>query len=131
MELLNAQRNSNPLEDLQVVADCERIVEVQDVVRQVGVEKSVAEYILAIIRKTREHTELRLGASPRAALMHYRASQALAFLRNRDFVLPDDARELAVAVLSHRITVDTKARYSGTDAKRIIMEIIESTPVPV
>ena len=131
LELLNTKRNSDPLEHIEVVTDCEKIVQVQEMVKQIGVEKSVAEYILSIIRRTREHTELRLGASPRAALMHYRASQALAFLRNRDFVLPDDARELAIPVLSHRITVDTKARYSGTDAERIILEIIESIPVPI
>ena len=131
LELLNNQRNSNPLEHIKVVADCRTIVDIQHVVQQVGVEQSIAEYLLAIIRSTRTHPELRLGASPRASLMLYRASQALAFLRNRDFVIPDDTRELAGPVLSHRITLDTKARYSGADSERIIQRIIDSIPVPV
>ena len=131
LELLNSHRNSHPLEHIHTVTDCATIVKIQEVVAQVGVEKSIANYIISIVRMTRAHAELRLGASPRAALMLYRATQALAFLRNRDFVIPDDARELAVPVLSHRLTLDSKARYSGLDGERIVQEIVETVPVPV
>ena len=131
LELLNSQRNSHPLEYVRTVTDCEKILQIQELVTQVGVEKSIANYIISIIRMTRNHPELRLGASPRAALMLYRATQALAFLRNRDFVIPDDARELATPVLSHRMNLDTKAKYSGSDSERIIQEIIARIPVPI
>ncbi len=130
-EILFEQNHEHPLDRLQPVMDCARIREVQAQVREVGVEASVGRYLLSLVRKTRDHTRLTLGASPRAALMLFRASQSLAFLRQRDYVIPDDVRTLAVPVLAHRIVLDSKARYAGVDKAAVIKEILESIAVPV
>ncbi len=131
MDILNSQKRSHPIDNLTAVADCETLTEIQKSVRDVGVEDSVAKYILTIIRGTRDDHRIKLGASPRASLMLYRASQALAFLRNREFVIPDDVKELAVSILIHRIFLDKTSRYSGEEKTQIIQEIINSIPVPV
>ncbi len=131
MEILNSQKKSHPINNLTAVADCQTLIAIQKSVRDVEVENSVAKYILTIIRGTRNDHRIKLGARPRASLMLYRASQALAFLRNREFVIPDDIKELAVSVLIHRIFLDKTSRYSGEEKTQIIQEIVNSTPVPV
>jgi len=131
LDILNAQRDVHPLENIKPVTDCKTLIDIQNVVKKIGIEESVARYILSITRGTREDTRIQLGASPRASLMLYRASQALAFLRNRDFVIPDDVKELAVLILNHRVILDKSARFSGNEKGNVIREIVESIPVPV
>lgn len=94
------------------------------------VDRGVAEYSLRIINATRKDTRLRLPVSPRGSLALYRCAQAYAFLQLRDFVLPEDIRLLAIPVLAHRISLDTKARYGGILPQHILNEILEQTPVP-
>jgi MoxR-like ATPase len=131
LEMLEAQRDRHPLESVEPVTDCETLARIQKAVTQVGVEDSVSRYILTIIRKTREDPRIRLGASPRASLMLYRASQALAFLRGRDFVVPDDVKELTVPILYHRITLDKIARFTDKERFSVIHEIVDTVPVPI
>ena len=90
----------------------------------------MAEYILRLVSATRKDSRLQLSVSPRGSLALYRTSQARAALAGRDYVLPEDVRSLAVPVLAHRIGLDTRARYSGVTAERVIEEILEETPVP-
>jgi len=130
IEILYSQNDRHPLEDLQPVLTTADVVELQEQVKTVRVDRAVAEYILRVIEGTRADSRLRLGISPRGSLALYRLSQARACIEGRDFVLPDDVRALAVPVLAHRILLDTKARYGGLLPQQIIEETLEKTPVP-
>jgi len=128
--LLRFERDE-PLEHLQPVVNTETILEMQRVVRTVRVEASVRDYVIAIVRATRAHTSVELGASPRGSLYLYHAAQALSALRGRDFVLPDDIKYLTPFVLTHRLIISAQTRLRGRDAKQIVKEVVESVPVPV
>jgi MoxR-like ATPase len=128
--LLRFERD-DPLETLPVVVDADAIAAMQRAVRSVRVESSVREYVIAIARATRAHASVELGASPRGSLYLYRASQALAALRGREFVLPDDVKYLAPFVLTHRLIISAQTRLRGRDVNQIIKEVVESVPVPV
>ncbi len=120
-----------PLETLSAVVDADAITAMQRAVRTVRVEASVREYVIAIARATRVHASVELGASPRGSLYLYRAAQAFAALRGREFVLPDDVKYLAPFVLTHRLILSAQTRLRGRDVNQIIKEVIESVPVPV
>lgn len=124
------QRSTHPLESLRPVADTLDLVAAQDAVCRIHVEDSVVRYLTRLVRATREDPRLRLGASPRAALVLFRTCQALALLRGRDYVVPDDVRELAVAVIAHRLFLDTKASYSGTRKQDIVIELLDRLAPP-
>jgi MoxR-like ATPase len=94
------------------------------------VDKSVSEYLLRVVEATRSEPQLRLGASPRGSLTLYRCAQARALIDGRDFVLPDDVRALAIPVLAHRVSLDTKARYGGVLTEQVVQQIVDKTPVP-
>ena len=128
--LLRFERDE-PLETLQAVVDADKIADMQRAVRAVRVEQSVREYVVSIVRATRVHASVELGASPRGSLYLYRAAQALAALRGRDFVLPDDIKYLAPFVLTHRLIISAQTRLRGRDVNQIIQQVIESVPVPV
>ena len=121
----------NPLDKLQSVIDAESLMALQATCRSVHVEDSVRAYIVGLVRATREHPGVRLGASPRATQRLYQAAQALAAVRGRDFVLPDDVKTLAEPVLAHRLVLAAETRLRGHGAGGIIAEILESLPVPV
>ena len=99
--------------------------------RQIHVANDVEEYIINLIRATREHSSLQLGASPRAMLALYRASQALAALRGRAFVIPDDVKYLVSFVLVHRVIPKAESYLRGQTAEEALKEIVDSVPVPV
>ncbi len=131
MNIVLDQREKHPLDDLKPVLGSEDIVSMFYKVKQVDVEKSVAEYMIELVRATREEPRLRLGASPRAALILYRCCQALAFVRERPFVTPDDVKELAVPVLAHRLVLDTKASYSGERKESVVRDLLQTVKAPV
>jgi len=128
--LLRFERNE-PLENLQAVVTTEQILEMQRVVRTVRVEASVRDYVVAIVRATRAHQSVELGASPRGSLYLYHAAQAYAALQGRDFVLPDDVKYLAPFVLTHRLIISAQTRLRGRDAEQIVKEVMDAVPVPV
>jgi MoxR-like ATPase len=130
VEIVIQQRERHPLEDVQTVASVDEIIAIQGEVRGIAVEPTVVRYMTEVVRATRLEPRLELGASPRAALVLYRTCQALALLRGREFVIPDDVKELAVPVLAHRLVLETKARYAGVSKKAVVSEILERTPVP-
>jgi MoxR-like ATPase len=103
----------------------------RDLVRQVRVEESVRRYVVNIARASREHDSLEVGASPRATLALYGASQALAALRGRDYVIPDDIKHLAPYVLTHRVLISPQTRLRGRTPETIMAEVVDSVPVPV
>jgi MoxR-like ATPase len=123
--------HDEPLENLAAVIDAEDILTMQRAVRNVRVEASVREYIVAIVRATRAHSSVELGASPRGSLFLYHGAQALAALRGRDFVLPDDVKYLTPFILIHRLIISAQTRLRGRDAALIVKEVVESVPVPV
>ncbi len=130
-EILQRYQRQDPLVDLQTVADAEQVLELQRQVRDIHISNDVRGYILAVVRATREHDSVDLGVSPRGSLALFRASQALAALRGRDFVLPDDVQALAPPLLTHRIHISPQTRLRGRTPPQIVAEIAESVPVPV
>jgi MoxR-like ATPase len=130
IDVLFSQQDHHPFDDLKPVVACAQILRMQEQVKRVRVEQPVADYIVRLVGTTRSDVRLRLGLSPRGSLALYRAAQASALIRGRDYVTPDDVKSLAVAVLAHRIVPDTKAKYGGLRNEQIIEESLEKTPVP-
>ncbi|MBI4460045.1 MAG: MoxR family ATPase [Acidobacteria bacterium] len=133
-EILRASTHWDGLEDLEPVATDEQIRHWQQAVTQVRVEDALADYMLAIVTRTRSHENLALGVSPRGSQALYRAAQALALVGGRDYTIPDDFKRLAVPVFAHRVVVST--RYASTlkkseQAETILREILESVEVPL
>ena len=128
--ILTGHRAGEPVDQLQPVLTVPDVLDLQQIVRQVKVEDSVADYLLEIVGATRGHPDVYLGASTRAALALYRAAQALALIDGRNYVVPDDVKELATPVLAHRIL--PRAARSGGDAagEGIVRSVIEGMPVP-
>ena len=130
IEVLYGQNDSHPFDRLLPVITCEEVLSLQQAVKQVRVDRSVAQYILQLVGATRHDARLRLGVSPRGSLTLYRTSQVRAFLAGRAYVLPEDIHALAIPVLAHRMLLDTKAKYGGVLTDHLVRELLESTPVP-
>ncbi len=129
--ILREHRLGEPVDDLKAVLTTTDLIQIQAAVREIPVETSLEDYLIEIVRATRRHPALRLGASMRSSLGLYRAAQAKAFLCKRAFVLPDDIKHLASPVLSHRIH---PRRGQGSEAIRaaeeVVADILEKTPCP-
>ena len=130
-QILLRHRLADPFEELTDVAGPETLLENQRAIRQITVEDSVRDYIIQIVQATRNHQAVELGASPRGSMGLYRASQALAAIRNRNFVLPDDIKYLAPYVLTHRLVISPQTRLRGRTPAAILAEIIDTVPVPI
>ncbi|MCC7138178.1 MAG: MoxR family ATPase [Planctomycetes bacterium] len=129
--ILAAQRERHPLDDLQPVVTGADVRAMQAAVRAVRTEPPVVDYVLAVVRATRSHKHLALGASPRATLALSRAAQARALLEGRDFVLPDDVKALAVPVLAHRVLGTGVAADGSDERERVVAEILDAVEVPI
>ncbi|MGQ9676078.1 MAG: AAA family ATPase [Chloroflexota bacterium] len=129
--ILRRFRRENPLEELEPVVSVEELINAQGLCREVYVSEAVEDYIVSIIRASRQHSSVELGASPRATLALFRTAQALAAINGRGFVIPDDVKRLAPAVLTHRLITSTQTRLRGQAASEIIAELLGSLPVPV
>lgn len=131
-ELLRSHRIGEPVDELNPMVSLDRIREIQAAVRSVHFENSLVDYLLDIVHATRESDAVQVGVSTRGALAYYRAAQALAVIQNRDYVVPDDVKRLAVPVLAHRIV--PRGMLPGADrsaAENLVRELLESLPVPV
>ncbi len=128
--LITEQRGSKPVAPLETVCTLEEIVALQRAVEEVRMEGSVADYLLRVIHATRSHASVRLGVSTRGALVYARMARARALASGRDFVLPEDLKALAVPVLTHRLVLDTRARYAGTDKQALTRDIVSAVPLP-
>lgn len=131
MEIIKLQREKHPIEDLKSVSSLEEVLDLQEKIKEVYVDETIIQYILDIINATRRHSDIVVGASPRGSLALFRASQALAYIRGRDYVLPDDVKELAPLVLSHRIILKPESYLRGYTQKGVISSILSSIEVPV
>jgi len=124
-------QQENPLDKLNSVTEAGELLRLQKICRQIFVEESVRNYVVAVIRATRTHPDIKLAASPRASLSLYQAAQSLAAIRGRSYVIPDDIKYLAIPALAHRLVAKTEARLRGRSAVEIIKEILSKLPVPV
>lgn len=130
VEMLSRFDTENPLDVLQAVTTADDLREAQKAISSVHVSREVKQYVVAMVGATRAHPDLSLGGSPRASLAMVRLGQALAAEQARDFVLPDDVKRLAEAVLSHRLVFKPSAEMRGTDRHRLLVDLIDSVPVP-
>lgn len=130
LQILLSRHGADPFEGLGPVLDTAQMLELQEMVRQVRVDQAIGEYIVRVVEATRQDERLRLPVSTRGALALYRCAQAQAFLQRRDFVLPEDAREMAVPVLAHRIALESRARHGGVMPEMLINEMLDATPLP-
>ncbi len=130
VDILFDQAKIHPLDSIGAVLTRNGIAALQTDVRNIFMERTIADYIVALAQATRADARLKLGASPRGSLMLFRASQAAAYLAGRDHVLPDDVQRMAVPVLSHRVVLTSKAKYGGLGKRDIIEDIVSSVPVP-
>jgi MoxR-like ATPase len=130
MAMLFEHASHDPLDDLTPVADTAEMVKLVAVVRTVHVAPAIRQYAVDLAQATRDHGDLRLGASPRATLHLVRAAKAAAALDDRDHVLPEDLQRLASPVLSHRLLMSTDAQIAGRTAEQTIADIVRTVPVP-
>ena len=130
LEIVSNQQAAHPIDSLGAVASPDEIVLMQDAAREVFVDDLVRQYIVSVVESTRGDADVSLGCSPRGSISLFRAGQALALIRGRDFVLPDDVKELTVPVLSHRMIVSAAARMRGVRGADIARRIVEAVPVP-
>ncbi|HEX2034361.1 MAG TPA: MoxR family ATPase [Chloroflexota bacterium] len=125
-QILDALRGEHPIEHLQPAVRADELLVYQHLVADVHVEDSVRDYILAIVRNTREHPELTLGASTRGALALYKAAQAYAAMHGRDYVIPDDVKYLVVPTLAHRLILRPESTLRGRTAETILAGVLEN-----
>jgi MoxR-like ATPase len=130
ISILERFRDKDPLKDLKPVASPEQITELQGARKKIRVSIPVKQYIADIVSATRKDGDLRFGASPRGSLGLMRTGQALAALRGRDFVLPDDIKHLVVPVLAHRLILADDKRLRGATSEQLLEKILEQIPVP-
>jgi MoxR-like ATPase len=124
------QADAEPLERIEPIVDAGRLLALRDEVRRVHVGDEVEAYVVALVRATRVHEDIQLGASPRATVALYRVAQAAAVLAGRAFVLPDDVKAVAPAVLAHRLVVDLDRSLRGATADAALAAMLDAVPVP-
>ena len=130
IEILDRQQLRHPIETLKAVISIEELRAVMEEIKTVFVSRPIKRYMVDLVNRTRQSSDVYLGASPRGSLALFRTGQAVAALAGRDFVLPDDIKRLAVPVLAHRVIVGPAARLRELSAEKIVEEILENLPVP-
>ena len=130
LKMLAMLQHGHPLDRLQSVVSAEELVACQQAVREVEVHDKVRQYLMQIIHDTREHEDLALGASPRASIALFRTCQAMAAIRGRKFVQPDDVKRVAAPVLTHRLILRPESRLRKVTAEHILSELIGEIAVP-
>lgn len=131
LEMLERTSLEHPIESIQAVMSREELVEVQEEVKKVYIDKNVQKYIISLVTATRDHSSIYLGVSPRGSISLMRAAKALAYVYSRDYVLPDDVKYLAPFVLSHRVILTSEANYQGMTSEEVIDSVIQSTYIPI
>ena len=127
--ILDEQKRTHPLEDLAEVCSVDELRALQASVREVYVDPAVSDYIVRLVAATRTHPDVYLGASPRGSIALYRATQALAGLLGRDYVIPDDVKALAEPALAHRVIIKTSSSIHDVSASNVVRELLDSTPI--
>jgi len=128
--ILSAQEQRHPIDTLAPCVTMDDVLAVRRSVFSVRMSDELKRYVVDLVRQTRAANGVQLGASPRASLALMKAAQALALIEGRQFVIPEDVREMAVSVIAHRLIVDPQARFAGVSAVTIVEEILTKVPVP-
>jgi MoxR-like ATPase len=129
--ILQRFKEEQPLQDLQPVLEAQQLQDLQKIIRKIHVDAGVENYIVELVRATRNHSGIELGASPRGTLALYRASQAYAAMHGRYYVLPDDVKHMARPVLSHRLIATNQSRLHGRLMEQFVDEVLQTVAVPV
>jgi MoxR-like ATPase len=130
IDVMDRQQYDHPINKLESVSSVEEVLRMQDEIKKVHISPPLKEYIVDLVRQTRDHPDVYLGASPRGSLGLYRSIQARAALQGRDYSIPDDARALAVPVLGHRLILAPGAHLRDLDEKRVLGEVLSKVTVP-
>ena len=130
LRMLEMLQRTHPVDRLRPVATADDIVHAQQAIREVHVDPRVRQYLLQIVHQTRQHGDLALGGSPRATIALFRCSQAMAAIRGRDYVLPDDVKKIIAPVMNHRLILRPESRLRKMTAEKIIDEIVADIAVP-
>jgi MoxR-like ATPase len=130
MSIIERQEQAHPIDSLGAVAGPADIRRLQQAAKSVFVDLLVRQYVVSLTNATRQHSEVTLGASPRASLGLFRATRALALVQDRDFVIPDDVKLLATSVIAHRLVLSPSARMRGVRSTDVVDELLRTVPVP-
>ena len=130
LAIIEGQEQSHPIDSLEAVSNSQEIIGLQEAAKSVYVDRLVRQYIVSLTEATRNHREVSLGASPRASLGLFRTSRALALIRDRDYVIPDDIKMLAPGVIAHRIMLSPSARMRGVQSTDVVEDLLTNVPVP-
>lgn len=130
-EILLRYQRHDPMAELQPVASAADVLDLQRQVTEVHISSDVRHYIVQVVRATREHEAVELGVSPRGTLALFKASQALAGLRGRTYVIPSDVQHLCPPVLTHRVHISPQIRLRGRTPPQVVAGVVEAVPVPV
>lgn len=131
LEMLERTSSNHPIDTIDAVMSKEELILIQEEVTDVYIEQNVQQYIVHLVRSTRNNTSIFLGGSPRASIALMKASKAYAFINGREFVLPDDVKYLAPFVLSHRIILNSEAKYDGKTNEEVIKRLVQNTYIPI
>jgi MoxR-like ATPase len=130
-QMLEMLKREHPLEKLQPVITADELAMCQRAVRTVHVDPKVRNYITQIVHASRKHHDVRIGGSPRASIALYRTAQAVAAIRGRSYVEPDDVKHIVASVLTHRMILRPEARLQNVSAEELVTDILDETPVPM
>jgi MoxR-like ATPase len=130
MAIIERQEQTHPIDSLGGVAGPDDIRDLQRAAKTVFVDQLVRQYVVSLTDATRHHSEVTLGASPRASLGLFRATRALALVQDRDYVIPDDVKSLASSVIAHRLVLSPSARMRGVHSTDVVDDLLRTVPVP-
>jgi MoxR-like ATPase len=130
-QMLKSQNSGHPLDSLQAVTSIAEIKNLQAAAKNIYISDAVSEYVVQIVRRTRQHPDIFLGASPRATIALANAAKAYALVEQREYVLPDDIKHLATYVLGHRMILNSEARMAGASVTTVLQSVFQQVKVPV
>jgi MoxR-like ATPase len=124
-------KKDDPSDGVQPVVSAEQFINLQKLAEnEIYIDKCILDYVSQIVRATREHPKVEIGSSPRGGLALLKVSRAMALIRGRDYVIPDDIKEISLDVLSHRIILSIEETLEGVSARSVVDEVIDSIPAP-
>ena len=130
LKMLEMLQHEHPLNQLQPVVAASELIACQRSVREVHIDPKVRQYLMQIVHLTRDNEDLALGGSPRASIALFRTSQAMAAIRGRDFVQPDDVKRVAAPVLTHRLILRPESRLRKVTAEQVVKDVVDEVAVP-
>lgn len=131
LEILEKTSVNHPIDSVYPVMDKEELLAIQEDIKHVYIDRSVQFYIIKIVSATREHPSAYLGGSPRSSIALMKAAKAYAYIHGRDYVIPDDVKYLAPFVLSHRVILNSQAKYEGLTSDQLVQNVIQTANVPI